>query len=229
MTEDLQDWKPRPRPERRVLEGRYVRLEPLEPARHGDGLYEASSMNDSDSRFRWLSEYRPNTRAEFQPWLDKAFASEDPLFFVVIDKAGDRIAGRQSLMRIDANSGVIEIGHIYWSAIIARTKAATEAQYLFQRYVFQELGYRRYEWKCHDMNGPSKQAALRFGFTYEGLFRQHLVFKGGNRDTAWFSIIDKEWPALRLAYETWLDPANFDERGRQRRRLADCIKQAAAR
>jgi len=228
MTEDLQDWKPRPRPERRVLEGRYVRLEPLEPARHGDGLYEASTLSDSDERFRWLSEYRPNTRAEFQPWLDKAFASEDPLFFVVIDKASGKIAGRQSLMRIDANSGVIEIGHIHWSSLVARTPAATEAQYLFQRHVFRELGYRRYEWKCHDMNAPSKRAALRFGFTYEGLFRQHLVFKGGNRDTAWFSIIDKEWPALELAYETWLDPANFDELGRQRRRLSDCIKDAAS-
>ncbi len=185
-------------------------------------------MSDSDNRFRWLSEYRPNSRAEFQPWLDTAHASEDPLFFVVIDKVSDKIAGRQSLMRVDANSGVIEIGHIHWSSLIARTPAATEAQYLFQRYVFQELGYRRYEWKCHDMNLPSKRAALRFGFTYEGLFRQHHVFKGGNRDTAWFSIIDKEWPALHTAYETWLDPGNFDQYGRQRRRLAECIKQAAA-
>jgi len=228
MLEDLKAWQPRPRPERRVLEGRYVRLEPLDSARHGDGLYEASTMSDSDGRFRWLSEYPPSSRAEFQPWLQKAHASDDPLFFVVIDKASEKIAGRQSLMRIDANSGVIEIGHIHWSSLIARTPAATEAQYLFQRYVFQELGYRRYEWKCHDMNAPSKQAALRFGFTYEGLFRQHLVFKGGNRDTAWFSIIDKEWPALHIAYETWLDPGNFDERGRQRRRLADCIKQASS-
>jgi len=228
MSEDLKDWKPRPRPERRVLEGRYVSLEPLDAKRHGDGLYEASTMSDSDSRFRWLFEYPPTSRNELQPWLEKAQASEDPLFFAVIDKASKRIAGRQSLMRIDPAFGVIEIGQIYWSSLIARTPAATEAQYLFQKYVFQDLGYRRYEWKCHDMNAPSKRAALRFGFKFEGVFRQHLVFKGSNRDTAWFSIIDKEWPALCNAYEAWLDPSNFDELGRQKRRLEDYRKDLAA-
>jgi RimJ/RimL family protein N-acetyltransferase len=228
MSEDLKDWKPRPRPQRRVLEGRYVSLEPLDAKRHGDGLYEASTMSDSDSRFRWLFECPPTSRDELQPWLEKAQASEDPLFFAVIDKASKRIAGRQSLMRIDPAFGVIEIGHIYWSSLVARTPAATEAQYLFQKYVFQDLGYRRYEWKCHNLNTPSKRAAVRFGFQFEGVFRQHIIFKGGNRDTAWFSIIDKEWSALFKAYEAWLDPANFDALGQQKRRLEDYKKDFGA-
>ena len=222
MSEDLRNWSERPRPKRQVMEGQYVRLEPLESKRHGDGLYEASTLDDAHSRFRWLFEYPPASRAELQPWLDKSQVSEDPLFFAAIDKATGRVAGRQSLMRIDPSFGVIEIGHIYWSPLMARKPAATEAQYLFLRHVFQELGYRRYEWKCHNMNEPSKRAALRFGFTFEGVFRQHLVFKGGNRDTAWFSIIDKEWAALSKAYEAWLDPSNFDALGRQKRRLEDC-------
>jgi RimJ/RimL family protein N-acetyltransferase len=210
------------------MEGRYVRLEPLEAQRHGDGLYAASTMADADSRFRWLFEYPPTSRAEFQPWLEQSQASEDPMFFAVIAKANDRIVGRQSLMRIDARFGVIEIGHIYWSALMARRPEATEAQYLFQKYALQELGYRRYEWKCHDSNEPSKRAALRFGFVFEGVFRQHMVFKGGNRDTAWFSIIDKQSPALAKAYEAWLDPSNFDAAGQQRRRLEDYRKDFGA-
>jgi RimJ/RimL family protein N-acetyltransferase len=210
------------------MEGRYVRLEPLEAQRHGDGLYAASTMVDADSRFRWLFEHPPTSRAEFQPWLEQSQASEDPMFFAVIAKANDRIVGRQSLMRIDARFGVIEIGHIYWSALMARRPEATEAQYLFQKYALQELGYRRYEWKCHDSNEPSKRAALRFGFVFEGVFRQHMVFKGGNRDTAWFSIIDKQTPALAKAYEAWLDPSNFDAAGQQRRRLEDYRKDFGA-
>jgi RimJ/RimL family protein N-acetyltransferase len=204
-----------------VIEGRYVRLEPLQAARHGDGLYEASTVPDADTRFRWLFEHPPTSRQDLQPWLEKSEASADPLFFAVIDKATGKVAGRQAFMRIDSAFGVIEIGHIYWSPLVARKPAATEAQYLFQKYAFDELGYRRYEWKCHNLNEPSKRAALRFGFKFEGVFRQHLVFKGGNRDTAWFSIIDKEWPALSKAYEAWLDPANFDVTGHQKRRLED--------
>jgi RimJ/RimL family protein N-acetyltransferase len=227
IPEDLRNWSPRPRPLRRVLHGRYVRLEPLDAQRHGDGLFDASSGNDADSRFRWLFEYKPTSRADLQPWLDKAATSEDPLFFAVIEQGSGRVVGRQSLMRIDPGCGVIEIGHIYWSALMARKPAATEAQYLFQHYAFAVLGYRRYEWKCHNLNEPSKRAALRFGFQFEGVFRQHLVFKGGNRDTAWFSIIDKEWPALSRAYEAWLDPANFDAAGRQKRRLEDYRKEFA--
>ncbi|MFE0019019.1 GNAT family N-acetyltransferase [Mesorhizobium sp. NPDC059054] len=221
MTEDLKNWQPRPRPERKVLEGRYVRLEPLDAARHGDGLFEASSVSDADGRFRWLPEFAPEKRQDFQPWLDKAQASADPLYFAVIDKASGRVAGRQTLMRIEPAHGVIEIGHIYWGPLVARKPAATEAQFLFAQYAFDDLGYRRYEWKCNNNNAPSKRAAERFGFKFEGIFRQNLVIKGENRDTTWYSIIDKEWPALKKAYEAWLDPENFDEKGQQKRRLED--------
>lgn len=220
LTDNLQDWKPRPRPERNVLEGRYVRLEPLDAAKHGDRLYEMATAADAEGRFRWLFDTRPQTRADFQPWLDKSAASEDPLFFVVIDKASGKMAGRQTLMRIDPAHGVIEIGNIYWSDIVSRKPAATEAQFLFARHVF-DLGYRRYEWKCNNRNEPSKRAAERFGFKFEGVFRQHMVAKGENRDTAWYSIIDKEWPALKQAYDAWLDPANFDAAGQQKRKLED--------
>jgi len=221
VTTDLTQWTARPRPERKVLEGRYVRLEPLNAAKHGDGLYEASSVTDIGGRFRWLPDTPPQTRAEFQPWLDKAAASEDPLFFTVIDKASGKVAGRQTLMRIDPTYGVIEIGNIYWGPLVSRKPAATEAQFLFTQYAFDTLGYRRYEWKCNNRNGPSKRAALRFGFTFEGIFRNHMIVKGENRDTAWYSIIDSEWPALRQAYEAWLDPSNFAADGSQKRRLEE--------
>ncbi len=219
--EDLQHWTPRPRPQHQALEGRYVRLEPLSAAAHGQGLFEASTVPDADIRLRWLPDYPPQSRAAFQPWLDMAEASADPLFFAVIDKASGKVAGRQAFMRIDGDMGVIEIGHVYWGPLIARRPAATEAQFLFAGHALDTLGYRRYEWKCNTRNAPSRHAALRFGFTPEGVFRQHQVAKGENRDTAWFSIIDKEWPALRAGYRAWLDPANFDGEGRQKKRLED--------
>lgn len=226
MSQDLTTWTPRPRPERRPLEGRYVRLEPLDAARHGDALYRAATEGDADDRFRWLFETTPADRASFDVWLDLVSASQDPLFFTVIDKATGEAVGRQTLMRIDTANGVIEIGNIHWGPKMQRSRMATEAQYLFTKLAF-DLGYRRYEWKCNNSNEPSKRAALRFGFTHEGLFRQHMVVKGQNRDTAWYSIIDREWPALSQAYESWLDPANFDAEARQKRRLEDFI--AAAR
>lgn len=221
MTGDLKNWQPRPRPERAVLNGRYVRLEPMDAVRHGDGLFDASAVPDVDTRFTWLPEYAPQNRAAFQPWLEKSQASEDPLFFTVIDQASSTIAGRQALMRIDAANGAIEIGHIYWGPVVSRKPAATEALFLFAQYAFDTLGYRRFEWKCNNRNEPSKRAALRFGFKFEGLFRQHMVVKGENRDTAWFSIIDTEWPTLRQAYAAWLDPANFDGEGHQIKRLEE--------
>ena len=218
---DLSGWTPRARPAREAMEGRYVRLEPLDPQRHGDGLFAASTTADADDRFRWLFETPPESRAAFQPWLERAAASEDPLHFAVIDKASGRVAGRQSLMRIEPGHGVIEIGNILWNEPVARRPAATEALYLFARHAFDTLGYRRFEWKCNDQNAPSQRAALRFGFTFEGVFRQHMVVKGLNRDTAWFAIIDKEWPAIRAAFEAWLAPENFDAEGKQKRRLED--------
>ena len=221
MQDDLKNWQPRPRPARAVLEGRYVRLEPLNAARHGDGLYAASSVADAGGRFAWLPETPPQSRAEFQAWLDKAEASEDPLYFAIIDQASGEVVGRQTFLRIDPANGAIEIGHIYWGPKMARTRGATEAQFLFAQYVLGELGYRRYEWKCNNRNLPSKRAAERFGFRFEGIFRQHMIVKGENRDTAWYAMIDKEWPALARAYNAWLDPNNFDTEGRQIRRLED--------
>ena len=224
MSENLKNWKPRPRPERKVMEGRLVRLEPLDAAKHGDGLFETSSVPDAMERFRWLPDYPPQTRTEFQPWLEKAEASSDPLFFTVIDKASGKVVGRQTLMRIEPAHGVIEIGNVYWGPLMSRTPMATEAQFLFMNYAFDDLGYRRYEWKCDNDNRPSKRAAERFGFQFEGIFRQDRVVKGKNRDTAWFSIIDGEWPALKKAYEGWLDPDNFDRDGVQKKRLEDFRK-----
>lgn len=218
---DLQNWTPRPKPERKVLEVRYVRLEPLDPKKHGDELFAASSVADADQRFTWLFEFPPATRDEFEPWLEKVAKSEDPLFFAVVDKASGKVAGRQTLMRIDPTHGVIEIGSIYWGPLISRKPAATEAQFLFMQYIFDELGYRRYEWKCHNENEPSKRAAERFGFSFEGIFRQHMVAKGKNRDTAWFSILDSEWPALKKAYQAWLAPENFDSDGQQKKKLEE--------
>ncbi|MCA1951723.1 MAG: GNAT family N-acetyltransferase [Hyphomicrobiales bacterium] len=203
------------------LQGRYCRLEPLDPARHGDDLFAASMAPGAEERHRYLFE-TPMERGDFQAWLETRAASEDPLFFAVIDAETGRCEGRQTLMRIDTIHGVIEIGSILWGPAIARSRVATEALYLFAAYVFDDLGYRRFEWKCNSANAPSKRAAARFGFTYEGLFRQHMVAKGANRDTAWFSIIDSEWPMLKAAYETWLSPANFDAAGRQKRTLAAC-------
>ena len=222
MSENLQNWQPRPRPERVVLEGHYVRLEPLSAAAHWEGLFTASAVPDADAKFAWLYEYPPTSREDFLAWVERVERSTDPLFFAVIDKASGQVAGRQSLMRIDPANGVIEIGNIYWGPLISRRPAATEAQFLFMKHVFDELGYRRYEWKCNNRNEPSKRAAIRFGFQPEGIFRQHLIVKGENRDTAWFSIIDKEWQALRAAYETWLDPSNFEASGTQKRRLEEC-------
>ena len=220
MAENMQHWTPRPRPQAVPLEGRYVRLEKLEP-RHADGLHAASATGDADAKFTWLAEGPPEDQASFRAWVERVSVSVDPIYFAIIDKATGKVAGRQTLMRIDPANGVVEIGNIYWGPLIARKAAATEALFLFARYAFDTLGYRRFEWKCNNDNLPSKQAALRFGFQYEGLFRQHFVIKGLNRDTAWFAMIDKDWVALKPAYEAWLAPDNFDESGNQKRRLQD--------
>ena len=219
IVRNLANWTPRPLPARAPLAGRYVRLEPLDPAVHGDGLFAVSRVADVAERFRWLGDYPPEGREAFQPWLVKASSGDDPLFFAVIDAATGKIGGRQALMRIDAANGVAEIGNIYWGPEVARTRLATEALFLFARHVFDDLGYRRFEWKCNDRNEPSKRAALRYGFRFEGIFRQHMVVKGENRDTAWFAMLDHEWPAIRRAMELWLAPENFDSNGQQLERL----------
>ncbi|MGB8816485.1 MAG: GNAT family protein [Rhizobiaceae bacterium] len=222
--ENLSDWKGRPKPERVALEGRYVRLEPLDAKAHGDGLFIAATEGDADARFLWLPDTKPESRAAFQPWLERAEASADPMFFTVIDKASGKIGGRQTIMRIDAPNGVAEIGNIHWGPLIQQKPATTEALYLFARYLFDDLGYRRFEWKCNDSNEPSKRAALRYGFVFEGLFRKHLVVKGENRDTAWYAMTDDDWTVAKPAFEAWLDPANFGAEGQQKKRLEDFRK-----
>jgi len=216
---DLSNWQGVPRPERIVLEGRYARLEPLDPARHGADLLASAQRPGAEDRFRYLFEEPPADLAALTPWLERAGTSIDPLFFAVVDRSTDRAEGRQSLMRIDVTHGVIEIGHILWGPAIARTRVVTEALYLLASYAFDTLGYRRFEWKCHNLNEPSKRAALRFGFTFEGVFRQHMVAKGCNRDTAWFAMIDADWPRLKAGYEAWLRLENFDADGQQKTKL----------
>lgn len=221
MAENMSDWKARKRPARIILSGQYVDIIPLSTADHAQELFEASNVVDVDAKFTWLAELPPTNISDFRKWVDKVAASSDPIFFAVIDKASGKVAGRQTLMRIDAQNGCVEIGNIYWGPLIARQRGATEALFLAAKYVFNELGYRRFEWKCNNDNAPSKVAALRFGFQFEGMFRQHLIVKGLNRDTAWFSMIDKDWPSLQLAFEGWLDPSNFDSQGVQLKRLED--------
>ncbi len=219
--QDLSGWQGCERPHRKVFEGRFVRLEPLDIDKHGDGLFEAATEGDADNRFRWLMETAPTSRDQFQVWLERVQASEDPMYFAVIDLKSGKVAGRQTMMRMVPEHGVAEIGHIHWGPLIQKTPATTEAFYLFATHLFDELGYRRFEWKCNNRNEPSKDAALRYGMTAEGVHRQSLVIKGENRDTAWFSILDYEWPKIGEAMRNWLDPDNFNEKGRQIRRLEE--------
>lgn len=217
---DLASWTPRPSPERRVIEGRYVRLEPLDAFTHRDELFEAGAGPKADDLWRYLWDGPYPDLASFETWMARASATQDPLFFAVRDTTTDRIEGRFAFLRSDGANGVVETGHILFGPRLARTRAATEAIYLQARHVFDDLGYRRFEWKCDNHNEPSKRAAVRFGFLFEGVFRQHMIVKGRNRDTAWFAMLDHEWPARRQAYERWLAPENFDEAGRQRMSLA---------
>jgi RimJ/RimL family protein N-acetyltransferase len=218
---ELSNWSPRPFPPASVLEGRYARLEPLDPARHADGLFDALMTAPPEQDHLYLFESKMD-RQTFQDWIEAKARRTDILCHIVIDRETGRIGGRQDAMRIDPVHGVIEIGSIHWGPSIARSRVATEALFLHADQAISTLGYRRYEWKCHNGNAPSKRAARRFGFTFEGVFRQHMIAKGQNRDTAWFSIIDQEWPELKAGYLSWLDPGNFDEAGRQRRSLAEC-------
>ena len=216
-------------PWRIVLEGRYARLEPLDPARHREDLHAASTSADRAARFRYMPELPPDSPEMFGPWLAGVATSSDPLYFAVIDCATGRAEGWQTLLRITPVHQCIEIGNIYWGPRIAGTRVATEAMYLFAAHALETLGYRRYEWKCDALNAPSRRAALRFGFTYEGHFRRAVIIRGRSRDTAWFSIIDEEWPALKAVYERWLALENFDTRGRQRTRLSELTAAALAR
>ena len=205
-------------PQRIVLEGRYVRLEPIDQ-KHASDLYEVSTMPGGVERYRWLFNNAPGSLAEMEARIEKAQTETDPSYVAVIDKRSGKAVGQQGWMRIRPEHGSIEIGGIYWGLPMARTPLATEALFLFARHAFDDLGYRRFEWKCNDRNEPSKAAARRFGFQFEGVFRQDMIIKGVNRDTAWFSILDSEWPAMRAEYERWLSPDNFDADGVQKSRL----------
>ena len=210
---DLANWKAPPFPERKVLEGRYCRLEPLDAGKHGGDI--AAAFAGADDVWAYLPAYPPKDRAEYEALLADMVTKPDICPFAVIDRADGKAKGHMWMMEIRPAHGVFEVGWITYSPALQRTRAATEAVYLIGDYGFG-LGYRRYEWKCNNRNEPSKRAALRYGFKYEGLFRQHQVVKGENRDTAWYSILDSEWPARKAAFERWLSLDNFDAQGKQK-------------
>lgn len=211
----LPNWQPPPRPPHHTLEGRYCRLEPLDPAPHAEALFAANALDDEGRNWTYLP-YGPFADLPaYRAWVEQVSQGEDPLFFAIVEQTTGLAAGVASYLRIAPESGSIEVGHINYSPLLQRTRAATEAMYLMMARAFA-LGYRRYEWKCNALNTPSRKAALRLGFSYEGLFRQAAVVKGRNRDTAWYAATDQEWPALQAAFLQWLDPANFDQQGQQR-------------
>jgi RimJ/RimL family protein N-acetyltransferase len=197
-----------------------VTLVPLDPVAHGDALFEATRGEAGDQLWLYLFEGPFPDRADFDAHLRRMAASEDSLFVAITDRASGQSVGYASYMRIEPMHRVIEVGSILYTPRLQRTPHATEAMYLMTRHVFEDLGYRRYEWKCNALNAPSRKAALRFGFTFEGIFRQHMIVKGRNRDTAWFSMLDSEWPARKANFERWLDPSNFGPDGRQKTSLA---------
>ena len=218
----LADASPAPRPAWLSHEGRYARVEPLDPEAHTAALFTASHGDPDRERIWDYLPYGPfGSEGEFRAHLNAQAAGEDPLFFAIRPRASDRVEGVASLMSIEPDHRSIEIGHIWLGPDLQRTPAATEALYLLIAHAMDDLGYRRMEWKCNAANAGSRAAACRLGFIHEGVFYQHRIVKGANRDTAWFSILDHEWPALRANFETWLDPANFDDEGQQRRSLGD--------
>ncbi len=218
------DARPARWPERVTLEGRWITLAPLEAEKHAEALYEGSNGDAArESVWAYLFDGPYSSLDDFRSNFELKTRSADPLFFAVVDNSSGRAVGYQTLMRVDTPNRVIEVGNIMYTPAMQRTAGATEAQYLFARYVFDELGYRRYEWKCNALNAPSKRAAKRFGFSFEGVFRQHMIVKGRNRDTAWFAMLDGEWPARKSAYERWLNPDNFDGQGRQNLKLSELM------
>ncbi len=216
----LPDWTPPPLPPRTALVGRFCRVEPLKASRHAADLF-AANHADTEGRMWTYLPYGPfDTFNAYMTWLEPQPRSDDPLFFAIIDGATGKAAGVASYLRITPASGSIEVGHIAYAPALQRTPVATEAMFLLMQQAFS-LGYRRYEWKCDALNAPSRAAARRLGFSFEGIFRQATLYKGRNRDTAWYAIIDQEWPALAAAFTQWLDPANFEATGQQRSRLSD--------
>jgi RimJ/RimL family protein N-acetyltransferase len=216
----VESWSERARPPRTPMFGRYCRLEPLHVERHAAELFEAYDEAPDDRDWTYVTRQRPASLDEFRQEVAVLAAKPDPLTFAIIELASGKAVGTIALMRIDPPHGVIEVGGVIYSPRMQRTPTGTEAIYLLGRRVFDELGYRRFEWKCDSLNARSMAAALRYGFSFEGIFRQAIVYHGRSRDTAWFSMLDSEWPSARAAFERWLDPDNLDEQGRQRRSLA---------
>jgi RimJ/RimL family protein N-acetyltransferase len=223
------DWKGARAPVREVVAGRTCRLEPLDAERHGAALFGAYAADPKGVNWTYLP-YGPfASEAEYVAWLRERQSAVDECFFAIVEPRSGRPLGVASYLRIAPATGSIEVGHLSYSPALQRTVASTEAMFLMMKRVFDDWGYRRYEWKCDRLNAPSRAAATRLGFRFEGVFRQLMVVKGRNRDTAWFSIVDAEWPALRAAFEAWLDPSNFDGEGRQRRRLESLMPPTAGR
>jgi len=204
-----------------TLEGRHVRLVPFDALRHAASLYALSHGPEREALWAYLSPAPFPDAAAFARYYGEAATKADPLLFTIEEAATGRAVGHATYMRIEPAHRVIEAGNILYTPALQRTPGASEAMYLMARHAFEDLGYRRYEWKCNALNAPSRRAAERLGFTFEGVFRQHMIVKGRNRDTAWFSLLDHEWPRAKAAFEAWLDPENFDENGRQKRRLED--------
>lgn len=217
----VENWGGAERPERVTLTGTYCRLEPVNAVDHAVDLFEAYATATDGRDWTYLP-YGPfDSVGDYRSHAEALEASSDPLHFAVISLETGKAVGTLSLMRQDPAAGSIEVGHVVFSPLLARTRESTEAQYLAMQYAFDELGYRRYEWKCDDLNAPSRRTAERLGFTYEGTFRQATVVKGRNRDTAWFSVTDTEWPGVRDAFTAWLDASNFNGDGRQLRKLEE--------
>lgn len=216
----LPDWKQPPRPPREPMIGRYCRVEPIDPDRHATELYEANAREPGGRAWTYLFAGPFDSFVAYLQWMKSSCVGDDPLVHAIIHAETGKAVGVASYMRIDPKVGSIEVGGINYSPLLQRKSAATEAMYLMMKRVFA-LGYRRYEWKCDSLNAPSRAAAQRLGFSYEGIFRQAVVYKSRNRDTAWYAMIESEWPELDKAFTRWLAPDNFDAQGNQRLRLSD--------
>jgi RimJ/RimL family protein N-acetyltransferase len=214
------DPSPAKLPSRTSLEGRLVTVTPLDVAAHAGPLYEGSHGKGKEELWLYMFDGPFPDRSAFDSQLKQKAASEDPLYFAIVDRRSGLAAGHASYLRITPPHRVIEVGNIMYTQRFQKTDGATEAMYLMARHVFEDLGYRRYEWKCNALNGPSRRAALRLGFKFEGIFRQHMIVKSRNRDTAWFSMLDSEWPVRKANFERWLNPSNFDSNGNQKESLS---------
>ncbi len=217
----LPNFKPGDLPKMERLEGRYVIVECLSKDKHGADLYEVYGPDSPADMWTYLFQNPVQSQEEWSALLDQMLTAQDRFYYAIVDKESGKALGTFALMRINRGSRVIEVESVTYSPQLKRTRLATEAQYLLARYVFEELEYRRYEWKCDALNQPSRYAAERLGFIYEGTFRQAVVYKGRNRDTDWLAMIDKDWPAVKIRLEKWLSPDNFDENGQQIKALPD--------